>query len=76
MWRSSNAAGVAPRAARPQGTTAKGGAAQRIGDVSREPVDAGPLRNTRDLEPFALAIAHAAYESGGSPESPIASSGP
>jgi predicted dinucleotide-binding enzyme len=32
------------------------------------PVDAGPLRIARFLEPFTLAIAQLAYESGSGPE--------
>jgi 8-hydroxy-5-deazaflavin:NADPH oxidoreductase len=47
---------------------AKAVAAQLIGDVGFEPIDAGPLRTARYLEPFTLAIAHLAYESGGGPE--------
>jgi|SRR5438874_1753207 predicted dinucleotide-binding enzyme len=47
---------------------AKAVAAQLIGDVGFEPVDAGPLRTARYLEPFTLAIAQLAYESSGGPE--------
>ncbi len=36
--------------------------AQLIRDVGFEPVDAGPLRIARYLEPFTLAIAQLAYE--------------
>jgi predicted dinucleotide-binding enzyme len=39
-----------------------------IRDVGFEPVDAGPLRIARYLEPFALAIAQLAYEGDGGPE--------
>jgi len=41
---------------------AKSMAAQLIHDVGFEPVDAGPLRIARYLEPFTLAIAQLAYE--------------
>jgi predicted dinucleotide-binding enzyme len=47
---------------------AKAVAAQLIGDVGFEPVDAGPLRTARYLEPFTLAMAQLAYESDGGPE--------
>ena len=47
---------------------AKDLAAKLIRDVGFEPVDAGPLRIARYLEPFALAMAHLAYEDGGGPE--------
>jgi 8-hydroxy-5-deazaflavin:NADPH oxidoreductase len=39
-----------------------------IHDVGFEPVDAGPLRIARYLEPFALAIAQLAYEGDDGPE--------
>lgn len=42
---------------------AKNVVAQLIRDVGFEPVDAGPLRIARYLEPFTLAIAQLAYES-------------
>ena len=41
---------------------------QLIHDVGFEPVDAGPLRIARYLEPFALAIAQLAYEGDEGPE--------
>ena len=47
---------------------AKGVAAQLITDAGFEPVDAGPLRTARYLEPFTLAIAQLAYGSDGGPE--------
>jgi predicted dinucleotide-binding enzyme len=37
-------------------------AAKLIRDVGFEPVDAGPLRNARYVEPFSLAVAQVAYE--------------
>jgi len=39
-----------------------------IRDVGFEPVDAGPLRIARYLEPFSLAMAQLAYEGDGGPE--------
>jgi len=39
-----------------------------IRDVGFEPVDAGPLRMARYLEPFTLLIAQLAYEGGRGPE--------
>jgi predicted dinucleotide-binding enzyme len=42
--------------------------AQLIRDVGIEPVDAGPLRIARYLEPFTLAIAQLAYEGDEGPE--------
>jgi hypothetical protein len=42
--------------------------AQLIRDVGFEPIDAGPLRITRYLEPFTLAIAQLAYEGDEGPE--------
>ena len=39
-----------------------------IRDVGFEPVDAGPLRIARYLEPFTLAIAQLAYEGDEGPE--------
>jgi predicted dinucleotide-binding enzyme len=47
---------------------AKKVAAQLIGDVGFDPVDAGPLRIARYIEPFALLMAQLAYEGGGGPE--------
>jgi hypothetical protein len=47
---------------------AKEVAATLIRDVGFEPVDAGPLRIARYLEPFALAMAQLAYESDEGPE--------
>jgi 8-hydroxy-5-deazaflavin:NADPH oxidoreductase len=49
-------------------TAAKAVAAQLIADAGFDPVDAGPLRTARYLEPFTLAIAQLAYESDGGPE--------
>jgi predicted dinucleotide-binding enzyme len=43
-------------------------AATLIRDVGFEPVDAGPLKIARYLEPFALAIAQLAYEGDEGPE--------
>ena len=43
-------------------------AATLIRDVGFEPVDAGPLRVARYLEPFALAMAQLAYEGDNGPE--------
>ena len=43
-------------------------AARLIRDVGFEPVDAGPLKIARCLEPFTLAIAQLAYEGDGGPE--------
>ena len=43
-------------------------AAQLIGDVGFDPVDAGPLRIARYTEPFALLVAQLAYEGDGGPE--------
>jgi predicted dinucleotide-binding enzyme len=39
-----------------------------IRDVGFDPVDAGPLRIARYIEPFSLLIAQLAYEEEGSPE--------
>lgn len=47
---------------------AKGVAAQLIADVGFEPVDAGPMRIARYTEPFALLVAHLAYEGPNGPE--------
>src|SRR5438874_9574460 len=47
---------------------AKNVVAQLIRDVGFEPVDAGPLRIARYLEPFTLAIAQLAYEGDQGPE--------
>jgi predicted dinucleotide-binding enzyme len=46
---------------------AKRVAARLIRDLGFQPVDAGPLRMARALEPFTLLISQLAYESGGSP---------
>jgi predicted dinucleotide-binding enzyme len=43
-------------------------AASLIRDVGFDPVDAGPLRIARYIEPFALLMAQLAYEGGGGPE--------
>ena len=43
-------------------------AAQLIGDVGFEALDAGPLRIARYTEPFALLVAQLAYEGAGGPE--------
>lgn len=43
-------------------------AAALIRDVGFDPVDAGPLRIARYIEPFALLIAQLAYEGEGGPE--------
>ena len=43
-------------------------AARLIRDVGFEPVDAGPLRIARYLEPFTLAMAQLAYEGDTGPE--------
>jgi predicted dinucleotide-binding enzyme len=47
---------------------AKGVVARLIRDVGFEPVDVGPLRIARYLEPFALAMAQLAYEGDKGPE--------
>jgi 8-hydroxy-5-deazaflavin:NADPH oxidoreductase len=47
---------------------AKGIAAALIRDVGFDPVDAGPLRIARYMEPFTLLIAQLAYEGEGGPE--------
>jgi hypothetical protein len=46
----------------------KGVAAELIRDVGFDPVDAGPLRIARYIEPFALLVAQLAYEGKGDPE--------
>ena len=43
-------------------------AASLIRDVGFEPIDAGPLRIARYLEPFSLAMAQLAYEGDEGPE--------
>ncbi len=43
-------------------------AAELIRDVGFDPVDAGPLRIARYVEPFALLVAQLAYEGAGGPE--------
>jgi hypothetical protein len=50
------------------GQHAKEIAASLIRDVGFEPVDAGPLRIARYLEPFSLAMAQLAYEGDDGPE--------
>ena len=47
---------------------AKSVTARLIGDIGFEPVDAGPLRVARYLEPFALLMAQIAYEGAGGPK--------
>jgi predicted dinucleotide-binding enzyme len=47
---------------------AKGVAATLIRDVGFDPVDAGPLRIARYLEPFSLLVGQLAYEGEGGPE--------
>ena len=47
---------------------AKGVTATLSSDVGFEPVDAGPLRIARYLEPFALLMGQLAYEGDGGPE--------
>jgi 8-hydroxy-5-deazaflavin:NADPH oxidoreductase len=47
--------------------SAKTVAAQLSRDVGFNPVDAGPLRTARYAEPFALLVAHLAYEGKGGP---------
>jgi predicted dinucleotide-binding enzyme len=47
---------------------AKGVAATLIRDAGFDPVDAGPLRIARYLEPFTLLIGQLAYEGEGGPE--------
>ena len=47
---------------------AKEVAATLISDVGFEPVDTGPLRIARYLEPFALLMGQLAYEGDGAPE--------
>jgi predicted dinucleotide-binding enzyme len=49
-------------------------AARLIRDAGFEPVDTGPLRVARYLEPFSLAVAQLAYEGNEGPESPTESS--
>jgi predicted dinucleotide-binding enzyme len=49
-------------------TRAKDVAATLISDVGFEPIDAGPLRIARYMEPFALLMAQLAYEGDGGPE--------
>jgi predicted dinucleotide-binding enzyme len=43
-------------------------AAELIGDVGFDAVDAGPLRIARHIEPFALLVAQLAYAREGGPE--------
>lgn len=47
---------------------AREAAATLIHDVGFDPVDAGPLRNARYLEPFTLLVARLAYEGRGGPK--------
>jgi 8-hydroxy-5-deazaflavin:NADPH oxidoreductase len=47
---------------------AKDAAAQLIGDIGFDAVDAGPLQIARYTEPFALLVAQLAYEGEGGPE--------
>ncbi|HEX6966868.1 MAG TPA: NADPH-dependent F420 reductase [Gemmatimonadaceae bacterium] len=47
---------------------AKQVAVELIRDVGFDPMDAGPLRTARYIEPFALLVARLAYESDGGPE--------
>ena len=47
---------------------AKDVASQLIADVGFEPIDAGPLRIARYLEPFTLVMAQLAYEGDEGPE--------
>jgi predicted dinucleotide-binding enzyme len=47
---------------------AKRVAARLIQDIGFDPVDAGPLRIARYLEPFSLLVAQLAYEGDGGPE--------
>ena len=49
-------------------TKSKKTAAELIRDVGFDPVDAGPLRIARYMEPFTLLIAQLAYESDAGPE--------
>jgi len=48
--------------------SSKGVAVGLIRDVGFDPVDAGPLRIARYIEPFALLVAQLAYEGEGGPE--------
>src|SRR5262249_48898582 len=48
--------------------TGKRIAAKLIRDVGFDPVDAGPLRIARYIEPFGLLLARLAYEGKGGPE--------
>lgn len=48
--------------------SAKKIAAKLISDVGFDPIDAGPLRVARYMEPFALLLARLAYESDDGPE--------
>jgi len=50
------------------GARGKKVAASLIRDVGFEPLDAGPLRNARYTEPFALLVAELAYGGRGGPE--------
>jgi predicted dinucleotide-binding enzyme len=48
--------------------SAKAVVARLIGDLGFDPLDAGPLRIARHLEPFSLLVAQLAYEGEGGPE--------
>ena len=50
------------------GDDSKRVAARLIRDIGFDPVDVGPLKSARFLEPFTLAIAHLAYEGRKGPE--------
>jgi predicted dinucleotide-binding enzyme len=43
-------------------------ASQLIREIGFDPIDAGPLRIARYVEPFALLVAQLAYEGKGGPE--------
>ena len=49
-------------------SSSKGVAAELIRDAGFDPVDAGPLRIARYIEPFALLVGQLAYEGSGGPE--------
>ncbi len=49
-------------------STRRGRTATLIRDAGFDPVDAGPLRIARYIEPFALLVAQLAYEGEGGPE--------
>src|SRR6266850_294650 len=61
--------GLAGRALCTAGTTGTRKASRRVfRDVGFEPLDAGPLRIARYLEPFSLAMAQLAYDGDEGPE--------